>query len=285
MLNKGHLIKFIEKNKYFIFLLILILISAIIGNLVFNKLIKKPSVGIIKIEGAVNPSDKDALVETIKIAKDNRSIKAVVLDINSPGGEASAIEEIYLALLSLRKEKPIVVFIDNMGASGAYYIAIASNFIYSKPSTDIGSIGVVSVLPREENLTENIVTTGPFKRIGTSRKEFIDQIGLIQENFLRAVLFQRGEKLKVSKEELSEGKIYIGFDAKKHGLIDALGTFEDAAKKAGKLARISNYELVDLNKKRDVIITILLSVNQSILHSNTNTVPLNYYLYVNPESK
>ena len=285
MFNKIEIIKFIQKNKNLIFLIILILISILVGNFIFNKLIKHPVVGIIKIEGTIDTFDKDRLIEAIKNAKENRSIKAVVLDINSPGGEAAAIEEVYLTLLDLRKEKPIVAFIDNMGASGAYYIAIASNFIYSKPSSDVGSIGVVSVLPREENITENIVITGPFKRTGTSRKEFINQINLIQENFLRAVLFQRGEKIKLSKEELGEGKIYIGFDALKSGLIDGLGTFEDAVRKASGLAWISNYEVINLNKKTGITITILLSVNQSILKSNTNTVPLNYYLYINPESE
>lgn len=285
MFDKIGIIKFIQKNKNSIFLIILILISILLGNFIFNKLIKQPIVGIIKIEGVIDTFDKDRLVETIKNAKDNRSIKAVVLDINSPGGGATSIEEIYLTLLDLRKEKPIVAFIDNIGASGAYYIAIASNFIYSKPSSDVGNVGVVSVLPREENITENIVITGPFKRTGTSRKEFINQIGLIQENFLRAVLFQRDEKLKLSKEELGEGKIYIGFDAQKLGLIDSLGTFEDAVRKAAKLAHIANYDVVKLNKETGITITILLSVNQSILSSSTNTVPLNYYLYINPESR
>jgi protease-4 len=263
----------------------LIVISILVGNFIFNKLIKQPVIGIIKIEGVIDTFDKDKLVETIKNARDNRSIKAVVLDINSPGGEATAIEEIYLTLLDLRKEKPIVAFIDNMGASGAYYIAIASNFIYSKPSSDVGSIGVVSVLPREENITENIVVTGPFKKTGTARKEFVNQINLIQENFLRAVLFQRGENLRLSKEELGEGKIYIGFDAQKLGLINSLGTFEDAVRKAAKLAHISNYNVAKLNKETGITITILLSVNQSILSISTNTVPLNYYLYLNPESR
>ena len=283
MLNKTEIIKFIQKNKQLILLLILIIISILVGNFIFNRLIKQPYIGVIEIDDTIDSFAKDNLIEAIKSAKQNKTIKAVALDINSPGGEATAIEEVYLSLVDLRKEKPIVAFIDNMGASGAYYIAIASNFIYSKPSSDVGSIGVVSVLPREENITENIVTTGPFKRVGTSRKEFVNQIDLIQENFLRAVLFQRGEKLKLSKEELGEAKIYIGFDAVKFGLIDALGTFEDAIRKASKLAHIANYKVVKLNKEAEGVIIILLSVNQSILSSNTNTVPLNYYLYINPE--
>ena len=281
MFNKSKIIKY----KYLIFLLILTTVSVLIGNFIFNKLIKQPVIGIIKIDGTIDSSEKDNLLDLIKNARDNSSIKAVVLHINSPGGEASAVEEIYLTLLELRNKKPIVASIDNLAASGAYYVASASNFIYSKPSSSVGSIGVVSVLPKKVNITENTVITGPFKRTGTSRREFLNQIGLIQENILRALLFQRGEKLKLSKEELGEAKVYIGFDAMKFGLIDSLGTFEDAIRKAAKLAVINNYDIVKLNEEPQIITIMLLSVNESILSSNTNTVPLNYYLYVNPESK
>jgi len=273
-----------KKHTRILILILLIIISIFIGNLIFNKLIGKPYTGIIKIEGSItSESKKDSILELIESAKENRSIKAVVLEINSPGGGAAVIEEIYLSLLELRKEKPIVASIDQLGASGAYYIAITSNYIYAKPSSDIGSIGVISVLPDREPLDENIITTGTLKGVGTPRKELTRQIQMIQESFLRAVLFQRGDKLKLSKEELANAKVYVGFDALNFGLIDALGTKEEAIKKAAKLARISNYKIIDLNEEPSIVITISLSVDQSILNGSTNTVPMNYYLYVNPE--
>ena len=273
-----------KKHTHILILILLIIISIFIGNLIFNKLIGKPYIGIIKIEGSItSESKKDSILELIESAKENRSIKAVVLDINSPGGGAVVIEEIYLSLLELRKEKPIVSSIDQLGASGAYYIAIASNYIYTKPSSDVGSIGVISVLPDREPLDENIITTGTLKGVGTPRKELTRQIQMIQESFLRAVLFQRGDKLKLSKEELANAKVYVGFDALNFGLIDALGTKEEAIKKASKLAGITNYKVIELNEEPIIKITISLSVDQSILNSSTNTIPMNYYLYLNPE--
>ena len=273
-----------KKHTRILILISLILVSIFIGNLIFNKLIGKPYIGIIKIEGSItSESKKDSILELIESAKENRSIKAVVLDINSPGGGAAVIEEIYLSLLELRKEKPIVASIDQLGASGAYYIAITSNYIYAKPSSDIGSIGVISILPDREPLDENIITTGTLKGVGTPRKEQTRQIQMIQESFLRAVMFQREGKLKLSKEELADAKVYVGFDALKLGLIDALGTKEEAIKKASKLAGITNYKVIELNEEPVVGITISLSVDQSILNSSTNTIPLNYYLYLNPE--
>ena len=106
---------------------------------------------------------------------------------------------------------------------------------------------------------------------------------MIQESFLREVLFQREGKLKLSKEELANAKVYVGFDALNFGLIDALGTKEEAIKKASKLARITNYEVIEMNEEPIITITISLSVDQSILNDSTNTVPMNYYLYLNPE--
>jgi len=273
-----------KKHTRILILISLILVSIFIGNLIFNKLIGKPYIGIIKIEGSLtSESKKDSILELIESAKENRNIKAVVLEINSPGGGVVVVEEIYLSLLELRKEKPIVASIDQLGASGAYYIAITSNYIYAKPSSDIGSIGVISVLPDREPLDENIITTGTLKGVGTPRKEQTRQIQMIQESFLRAVLFQRGDKLKLSKEELANAKVYIGFDALNFGLIDALGTKEEAIKKASKLAGIINYKVIDLDEESVVGITISLSVDQSILSGSTNTVPMNYYLYINPK--
>lgn len=265
-------------------LILLIIISIAIGNFIFDVLIEKPHIGIIKIEGSISSeAKKDSILELIETTKENKSIKAVVLEINSPGGEAAIIEEIYLSLLELRRKKPIVASIDQLGASGAYYIAIASNYIYAKPSSDIGSIGVISVLPEEEPLDENTITTGTLKGVGTPHKELARQIQMIQESFLRAVIFQREGKLKLSKEELADAKVYVGFDALNLGLIDALGTKEEAIKKAAKLGRVSNYEVIELNEEPMIKITISLSVDQSILNSSTNTVPINYYLYLNPE--
>lgn len=273
-----------KKHIRILILILLIIISIAIGNFIFDVLIEKPHIGIIRIEGSISSeAKKDSILELIDTAKENKSIKAVVLEINSPGGEAAIIEEIYLSLLELRRKKPLVASIDQLGASGAYYIAIASNYIYAKPSSDIGSIGVVSVLPEREPLDENTITTGTLKGVGTPRKELTRQIQMIQESFLRAVLLQREDKLKLSKEELADAKVYVGFDALNLGLIDALGTKEEAIKKASKLARIINYEVIELNEEPLIEIIISLSVDRSILNSSTNTVPINYYLYLNPE--
>jgi len=100
------LLKQLSKRQIrIIILVLLIIISIAIGNFIFDVLIKKPHIGIIKIEGSItSESKKDSILELIESAKENRSIKAVVLDINSPGGGAAVIEEIYLSLSEWEKK-------------------------------------------------------------------------------------------------------------------------------------------------------------------------------------
>ena len=263
---------------------LLIIIALIMGLLIFNFLIKAPDVGVITIDGHImDEKTKDDIVKMVRYAREDDSIKAVVLEINSPGGEASKIEAIYLEVLGLRDEKPVVVSIDGAGVSGGYYIAIASNFIYAKPASEVGSIGVTSVLPRPVELDEEQIISGPYKTTGQSRKYYASQVEMVKESFLRAVIAQRGDRLKIDKEELSKAEIYVGIDGLKYGLIDEIGSKSDAIEKATGYAGIANYGLVDINEKLNItFIHRPFFVDESALSQQTNTVPINYYLYIEP---
>ena len=106
----------------------------------------------------------------LRYARDDGNIKAVVLLIDSPGGEVSVIEQIYLDMLRLRQQKPIVASIGAIGASGGYYIAVASNFIYAQPTSQLGNVGAWTSLPSPERLDEDTLATGLFKATGSSRR-------------------------------------------------------------------------------------------------------------------
>jgi protease-4 len=263
----------------------LVIAALVLGYLIFNAFVAQPKVGIIKISGAImDKSTVDDIVSMLRYAEDTDEIKAVVLEINSPGGEVTACEELYMGVLGLRKEKPVVASINQIGASGAYYVAIASNFIYVKPSSSIGSIGVLSRLPRPEILDEEIITTGPFKRTGSPRKDYAYEIQMVEETFLNAVMLQRGDKLKISKEELSKAEVYSGIEGLRLGLVDAIGSNSDAIEKAAEYAGIANYELIDINKELNITqSSTVMFVNESALKAPTNTQPINYYLYVELE--
>lgn len=264
---------------------ILIIIAGIfLGVLIFNLFFEQPSVGIIKIEGSVleNQRTQD-IISMLRYAREVNSIKAVVLAIDSPGGEASRCEEVYIEVLQLRREKPVVASIGATGASGAYYIAVASNYIYAKPTSSVGSIGVTAILPQPITLPEDRIITGPYKTTGKDRKQFAATVEAVKEGFLRAVIQQRGDRLKLTKEELSRAELYIGIDAKRNGLVDEIGSLSQAISKAADLAGIANYRTIDLNKELNITPTSFpLQVNESYLNQQSNTAPVTYFLYIEP---
>lgn len=262
---------------------LIVLLALIVGFAATNTLLKKPKVAIIQLREKISGDFSQDLVKQISYAYDNEEIKAVVLDISSTGGEAAATENIYLAMLRLRERKPIVAAIQQAGASGAYYIATAANHIYSTPTATVGSIGVVSVLPKPEDLDDDTIVSGPFKRVGATRKRYAYELRAVQEGFLRAVEKQRSGKLKLSKQELSEARTYLGVEAFNNGLVDEIGSIVDAQLKAAQLAGIANYDTVYLKKDGEVKITISfenLSADANDLTNHTNTVPVYYYQYL-----
>jgi protease-4 len=255
--------------------------SIIIGIFIFNFFIKIPNVGVITIDTTIMDEEtKDEIVKTLRYARDDNSIKAVVLEMNCPGGEASKIEEIYLEVLRLRSEKPVITSIDGMSVSGGYYIAAASNFIYAKPSSEIGGIGVISVLPSSESLDEVHITTGPYKST-QSKKHYASQVEMIKQYFVESIIAQRKDRLNIDKENLSKAEIYTGIEGMRYGLVDGIGSRSDAIEKAASYANIANYGLVDINKAVSIneYAPELVSPYSNDTLSKTNTGSTNYFLY------
>ena len=265
------------RNSY----IFLAIISIIIGILIFNFFIKIPNVGVITIDTPyVDEDTKDEIVTMLHYARDDNSIKAVVLEMNCPGGEASNIEEIFLEVLRLRSEKPVVTSIGGFGLSGGYYIAAASNFIYAKPSSEVGNIGVISALPTPESLDEELITSGPYK-YAQSPKHYATQIEMIKQYFIESIIAQREGRLSIDKETLSRAEIYTGIEGMRYGLVDGIGTRSDAIEKAADYAGIANYGLVDINRAVSVTETAPEHISQ---HSNDtlfepNTEPATYHFY------
>lgn len=266
------------RNSY----IFLAIVSIIIGIFIFNFFIKIPNVGVITIDTLITDEEtKDEIVKMLRYARDDKSIKAVVLEMNCPGGEASKIEEIYLEVLRLRSKKPVVTSIDAMGVSGGYYIAAASNFIYAKPSSEVGNIGVISWLPRSENLDEEHIVTGPYKS-AQSKKHYASQVEMIKQYFVESIFAQRKGRLKIDKEDLSKAVVYTGIEGMQYGLVDEIGSKSDAIEKAASYAGIANYGLIDINKEVSINENApeLISPYSNDTAFKTNTVPANYYLYM-----
>ena len=156
---------------------------------------------------------------------------------------------------------------------------MASNFIYAEPTSFLGSIGALASLPRPEELDEDIITTGPFKATGGSRRKATVVLEMVRQEFVEAVVSQRGDRLKISEEELSRAEIYTGTESLRYGLIDDIGTSTAAIEKAASLAGIRNYGVVELHIPKPVIVFF----SMEDLKSRTSLVPVYYYLYFEQE--
>ncbi len=271
-------------RRWFASILFFIVLGLGLGALIAIPVIPKPNVATITISGEILGQDyTDDILGLLRNARNDDSIKAVVLQIDSPGGLVSSTEQIYLDVLRLRQQKPVVASIGTVGASGGYYIAVASNLIYAEPTSQLGSIGAWSGLPRPEELDEYIITSGPFKATGGSRRKYTGVLEMVRQQFVDAVISQRGDRIKISEEELSRAEIYVGVEGLRYGLIDDIGTSTAAIEKAASLAGIRNYGVVELQIPKPIIFWFFGSSDLADLKSQTSTVPIYYYLYFESE--
>jgi len=181
-----------------------------------------------------------------------------------------------------------VASIGEMAASGAYYLAAAADTIYAKPGSTVGNIGVISILPDPDVVDEQIITSGPFKLSGGSQMAAIRQIEMLKQTFLAAILAQRGDRLKVAPDVLSEGNVYVGLRAQQMGLVDQVGSRSDAVRAAARLAGLRRYEVVDLTPElpeaMDIFGLRLEGVKTAAVLAAPpkNLSPGFYYRYVDP---
>ncbi|MFQ5996627.1 MAG: S49 family peptidase [Dehalococcoidales bacterium] len=242
--------------------------------------IPRPNIATITISGPIlSQTYTDNILNMLQYARDSNNVKGVVLRIDSPGGGASATEQIYLDVLRLRQQKPVVVSIGTMAASGGYYIAVASNFIYAEPTSQIGSIGAFVSLPQPEELDEDVGTTGPFKATGRSKRKAISHLEMVRQEFVDVVRSQRGDRLQLSEEELSQGEIHVGVEALRFGLIDEIGTKTAAIEKAASLASLRNYEVVEFQLSTQPRTWSFGPSDLADLKSQTGLIPKYYYLH------
>lgn len=229
---------------------ILVIIAAIVaGYFLAQQLIPTPKVGIIHLDTQVTGTLAEAMSAEINYAIHADDIKAIVLDIDSPGGSASAGHDIYFQVRKLREAKPVVASMETLAASAAYQIGVAANEIYGKPASIIGNIGVIMGQPQPETLSEQFVTTGPFKATGGSATSYLQKLNLLHADFRDSVIAERSKApnpLKLSPDQVATGEIWIGIEAKEHGIIDELGSTLDAIDRAAQMASLKKYDVVEI---------------------------------------
>ena len=216
------------------------------------------AVAIVRVEGTIIDSDSteyssDAtsgvIIDDLKAAANDELVKAIVLRVNSPGGTVTGSAQIYETIKEL--DKPVIVSMAGTAASGGYYISAPADYIFARPDTTTGSLGVVLTLFNAVELGEKIgvsvesITSGPNKSIGSPWEELTDEqrdildeyIDESYEEFVQIIADGRGMR-KEEVYEIADGRIYSGRQALELNLVDELGDLDDAIAKAADLGGI-----------------------------------------------
>ena len=224
-------------------------------------------IAVVKIEGVI--LDSKDIIEELREHRENKSVKAILLRIDSPGGAVAPSQEIYSEVLKIRDEgkKKIVTSMGSVAASGGYYIASASDKIVANPGSVTGSIGVilelanVSGLMKKVGVESVVIKSGKFKDVGSLFRTMMpEERELLQgviddtyDQFVEAVSAGRG----INKEDLipiADGRVFTGRQAKKLGLVDELGSMQDAVKITADLAGIKGEpDLIEKKKKVSIL--------------------------------
>ena len=201
-----------------------------------------------------------------KLADDD-DVKAVVLRVNSGGGSAYASEQIWHEVMNIRANKPIVVSMGDMAASGGYYISCAANYIYAEPTTITGSIGIFGMFPNAGELMNNTlgihvstVKTNQFSDFGDFSRPFTDQERALAQRYINNgyELFTKrcadGRNMKQDAiKKIGEGRVWTGIHAKQIGLVDELGGLDAAIEKAKQLAKIDEASVMNYPSKTNIL--------------------------------
>lgn len=279
-------------KKVLIFFVIIFTVAAVLSLLltISHKVPLGEKVALVRIAGVIIDST-DVIDELREYGKD-RSIKAIILRIDSPGGAVAPSQEIYEEIIKLKEKKKIVVSMGTVAASGGYYIAAPADKIVANPGTLTGSIGVIMEVPNVADLMKKIgvetqvIKSGEHKDIASIFKSLTPEerqilqsvLDDVHTQFITAVSDSRGMAFEEIKK-LADGRVFTGKMAKEIGLVDELGNLQDAIMLAGKLTGIKGEpEVVTRKEKFSVLDLLKGQVSRSLIGNSLAGIQLKYLL-------
>jgi protease-4 len=199
-----------------------------------------PSVAVVTLRGGTSGANVNAVTEDLRNARTNASVEAVVLRVDSPGGPVDSSEEFYLAVNRTASEMPVVAYVEGSAASGGYFGIVPSDEVVVKPSSTVGSIGVIvsaplSAVERASEQQETFVRSGPDKA-QISKDGIREDIEMLQAAFVGTVMQHRGDELALSADEVANGDVYLGTEAVENGFADRVGDVGTAIERAAALS-------------------------------------------------
>ena len=240
---------------------------------------------IIYGQGGSDFIDPETMRESLRQVREDKKVKAVVLRINSPGGSALSSELIWREIQEVRKVKPVVVSFSDVAASGGYYIGVASDMIFTEPTTITGSIGVFATIPNVNGLADKFGINA--EQVGTHRQSvdyslfeplnddfrevLRSDIEITYNLFLTRVA--EGRDISVSRaDSLAQGRVWSGTDAVALGLADALGGLDDALSAAADMAGIDSYRILSLPQYKNGLEQLMDELGATATHSGNRAI-------------
>ncbi len=263
-----------------------------------GRMIGKPSrfafgdkIAIVEIRGVITQSS--GIIEEIHQYQEDDGVKAIILRIDSPGGGVAPSQEIHREILKVKSKKKVITSMGSVAASGGYYIACASDLIIANPGTITGSIGVLMEFTNIEELFKKIGIKGviiksgehkdigsPFREMTLEEKKIIQSvIDNVHQQFIQAVA--EGRKMDRSKvTQIADGRILTGEQAKQFGLVDQIGSLQDAIDVVTKMVGIEGKPNIVYPKRKFSIWELLVRETASIVMEilNEKGFELNYRL-------
>ncbi|MFM7054800.1 MAG: signal peptide peptidase SppA [Bacteroidota bacterium] len=226
---------------------------------------------IVSGEGDESEIGSESLSKTIREVRTDDKVKAVVLRVNSPGGDALASDIIWREMELCRKAKPVIVSMGDVAASGGYYISCNADSIFAQPNTITGSIGVFGLMFNIQDMLKNKLgvtydsyNTGSYADLGSMTRPMTESERAIMQGFVEQTYatftgrVSDGRSMSVAQvDSIGQGRVWSGVDAQRLGLVDALGGINEAIAAAAKKAGLKNYRIADYPKQKDPIKALL----------------------------
>ena len=268
-------------KKTHIIIIVVLAVAVILGLIIGlgskgAMFISTGNIGVIEIEGVISSSKRT--VRHIKQFTEDPSIQGIIVRVDSPGGGVAASQEIYEELKKCRAQKKVVVSMGALAASGGYYVSLPADLIVANPGTITGSIGVIMQFPIFEELMKKIGINyevikskehkdigSPFRKMDEKERKLLqDVVTDIYEQFVQATCEARNLP-RDSVLKFADGRIITGSQAKKLGLVDTLGSFEDAVKIIGDMLGIPKPNLIYPQKRLSLIELLTEPVEQILI--------------------
>ena len=228
------------RAAYVVIVAIALVVAAVVAPIAWSAgsttSTENPTVEVVTLRGATADANVNAVTTTLREARNDDSTAAVVLRIDSSGGPVAPSEELYLAVNRTAAEMPVVAYVEGAAASGGYYGIASADEIYVKPSSTVGSIGVIvqaplSAVEQAERIGGTYVRSGPDKA-QIDQDRFREDLERLQRAFVGTVMQHRGDELSLTREEVANGRTYLGTQAVQNGFADQIGDIEAAIEAA-----------------------------------------------------